>query len=103
MRERFFVGFTLFSRQLMGAFVELCRHFCRFFRRTPQRDKDLGEIRNFHGKLDAENKNAGNRNFYSRFPALFIEGYLTESAGTIFTLVSVTLLIGRSPGRVGVV
>ncbi len=51
MFQGFLIATAFFSGELAGAFVELRGHLGRLFRRTTERDKNLGELRNFHGEI----------------------------------------------------
>ena len=51
MLQRFFVGAALLFGELAGALVQLRGHVGGFFRRTAERDEDLGQFRNFHVEL----------------------------------------------------
>jgi hypothetical protein len=63
-----FVRTIFFRGQLAGALVELRGHFGGFFRRTTERDENLGELGNVHGeKFNQENKNAGSGKYFPGF------------------------------------
>ena len=51
MLERFLVAAAFFGGELAGALVQLRGHRDGFFRRTAERDEDLGKVGNFHGKI----------------------------------------------------
>ena len=46
--QRFLVAAAFFGGELAGALVQLRGHLGGFFRRTAERDEDLGEFGNFH-------------------------------------------------------
>ena len=48
MFQRVLVAAALFGGKLSGAFVQLRGHLRGFFSGTTERDKDLGELGNFH-------------------------------------------------------
>ena len=51
MLQGFLIAAAFFSGELAGAFVELRGHLGGFFRRTTERDEDLGKLGNFHGNI----------------------------------------------------
>jgi hypothetical protein len=53
MLECLIVTMAFFSGKLTRAFVELRGHPGGFFRRAAERDEDLGELRDFHDKIES--------------------------------------------------
>ena len=53
MLQGFLVTAAFFGGQLPGALVELRGHCGGFFRRTTERDEDLGELCYFHREIQS--------------------------------------------------
>ena len=53
MLQSFLMTAAFFSGKLARAFVELRGHPGGFFRRAAERDEDLGELRDFHDKIES--------------------------------------------------
>lgn len=68
MFQRVLIAAIFLRRQLAGALVELGGHLGGFFRRTTERDENLGELGNVHGKkFNPKNENAGSGKCFPRF------------------------------------
>ena len=101
--KRFFVSATFFDGELAGALVQLLGHLGGFIRRTAECDQNLGELRNFHRKIESGKQKRRKRKVPASCVQICSTDHFTASSGTILMLMMPTRLSGRSCGCVGVV